>query len=84
MFLGVRQVVKAFIFITVEPGNVKEVLERVKTQAAVQRAYALTGPYDIIAEVKGESIEEIGKSVVHFIQSIPGVQRTLTSLVVEI
>lgn len=76
--------VRAFIFITVEPGNVKEVLERVKSISGVQKAHALTGPYDIVAEVTGETIEDIGKSVVEEIQKIEGVERTLTSIIVDI
>lgn len=76
--------VRAFIFITVEPGNVKDALYAIKDLNGVQRAFAVTGPYDIIAEVKGETIEDIGKSVVHSIQNIKGVERTLTSIVVEI
>lgn len=76
--------VKAFIFITVEPGNVKDVLDRVKEIKGVQRAHALTGPYDIVVEVTGETIEDIGRSVVEKIQKIEGVERTLTSIIVDI
>jgi len=76
--------VQAFIFVSVTPGKVKEVLEKVKGISSVERAFAVTGPYDLIVEVTGNSIDEIGRSVVSSIQSINGVERTLTSIVVDI
>jgi DNA-binding Lrp family transcriptional regulator len=76
--------VHAFIFVTVTPGKVKEVLEKVINLKNVARAFAVTGPYDLIVEVNASSIDEIGKSVVSNIQAISGVERTLTSIVVEI
>lgn len=76
--------VKAFIFVSVTPGKVKDALEKVKNISNVKRAFAVTGPYDLIVEVSGNTIEEIGRSVVSSIQSIEGVERTLTSIVVDI
>lgn len=76
--------VRAYILVTVEPGRVKDVIETIREIDGVVKASAVTGPYDVIAEVEGSSIEEVGRSVVSRIQTIPGVERTLTSIVVEI
>jgi DNA-binding Lrp family transcriptional regulator len=76
--------VRAYILVTVEPGRVKEVIDVIRDMEGVVKASAVTGPYDIIAEVEGETIEEVGRSVVGKIQTIPGVERTLTSIVVDI
>lgn len=76
--------VKAFVFLTVQPGRVRDIVNATRDIPGVQRVFAVTGPYDVIVEVRGETIEEIGRKVVESIQNIPGVERTLTSIVVEI
>ncbi len=75
--------VRAYVLITVTPGNVRDAIKEIREIPGVVRADAVTGPYDVIAEVKGESIEDVGRSVVQKIQVINGVERTLTSIVVE-
>lgn len=74
----------AYILATVEPGLVKTVLESVRKVRGVVEAQAVTGPYDIIAKVEGESSDSIGRTVVSEIQTIEGVERTLTTLIVEL
>jgi DNA-binding Lrp family transcriptional regulator len=74
----------AYVLATVEPGYVKSVLDSVRKIRGVLEAHAVTGPYDIIARVEGESADDIGRSVVSEFQSIEGVERTLTTLIVEI
>lgn len=76
--------VKAYVLASVEPGHVKSVLMQIKELNDVIEANAVTGPYDIIAKVKGKDIEEIGRSVVTKIQTLEGVERTLTAIVVDI
>lgn len=76
--------VKAYVLASVEPGHVKSVLMQIKELRDVIEASAVTGPYDIIAKVKGKDIEEIGRSVVTKIQTLEGVERTLTAIVVNI
>jgi DNA-binding Lrp family transcriptional regulator len=44
----------------------------------VTEAYVVTGPYDVIARVESESLDELGRMVVSSIQAVEGVSRTLT------
>lgn len=74
----------AYVLTTVEPGNVRDVLTEMRKIDDILEAHAVTGPYDIIAKVEGKDIEEIGKSVVSKIQTLEGVERTLTALIVEL
>jgi DNA-binding Lrp family transcriptional regulator len=43
----------------------------------VVEAYAIGGEWDIIAKVKGESIEQAGKAAIRKIRAVKGVERTL-------
>jgi DNA-binding Lrp family transcriptional regulator len=44
----------------------------------------VTGPYDVIARVEADSIDELGRLVVTHVQSIEGLTRTLTCPVVNL
>jgi DNA-binding Lrp family transcriptional regulator len=44
----------------------------------------VTGPYDVIARVEADSIDELGRLVVSHVQSIEGLTRTLTCPVVNL
>lgn len=74
----------AYVLTTVEPGYVRTVLDAIRNVSGVVEANAVTGPYDIIVKVERENADAIGKSVVAEIQTIEGVERTLTALVVEL
>ncbi len=69
---------EAYVLIQTEIGQVHHVLAELRGLALVQRADDVTGPYDIIALLAGESLEQIGHEVVEGIQVIEGVTRTLT------
>ena len=44
----------------------------------------VTGPYDVIAEPKPSTLDELGKMVVSKVQLIDGITRTLTCPVVHL
>ena len=72
---------KAFLLIEVVVGRIKEVdtgLRRLKGVKSVDR---VTGPYDIIAVVEAETLNEIGDLVTQKIHPVNGISRTLTCLV---
>jgi len=52
--------------------------------AGVVVADDVTGPYDVIARVEADSIDELGRLVVTHVQSIAGLTRTLTCPVVNL
>lgn len=69
---------EAYVLIQTEIGAVGKVLPAVRSLPLVDRADDVTGPYDIIALLDAETLQEIGRQVVEGIQVIEGVTRTLT------
>ena len=74
---------KAFILIEVEVGKGYEVVAALKEIGGVTAADLVTGPYDVIATVEGQRLDEIGDIVTGKIQPVPGVSRVVSCLVRE-
>ncbi|MGH7924450.1 MAG: Lrp/AsnC family transcriptional regulator [Candidatus Binatus sp.] len=75
--------VKAFILIDTSPGKAREVATKIRGVAGVSVAHAVTGPHDIIAICEAPDVTSLGELVVHKIQSVIGVNRSLTSIVAD-
>lgn len=75
--------VKAFILIDTSPGKARDVAQKVREVQGVSAAHAVTGPHDIIAVAEAPDVSSLGELVVHQIQSVPGVNRSLTSIVAD-
>ena len=73
---------KAFILINLSAGVAQEVYSRLSKMKLVQEVQAVSGPYDMIAIVDGPTFNDIGKFVIKKIQTIPGVQSTITCNVI--
>ena len=71
---------KAFILIETAAGRTKEIVSSLKQIEGVKSADMVTGPYDIIAIIEGESMTDIGDLVTGKIYSVPGISRTVTCL----
>lgn len=71
---------KAFVLIETEAGKTSEVVTTLRQTEGVKTADSVTGPYDIIAVVEGERLDEIGNIVTEKIQRVPGVSRIITCL----
>jgi DNA-binding Lrp family transcriptional regulator len=74
---------KAFILIETAVGKNKEVVSLLGKLDGVHSVDTVTGPYDIIAVVEGESLNEIGDLITGKIHPIPGIGRTVTCLVIK-
>ena len=57
---------------------------QIRRIAGVVVADDVTGPYDVIARVEADSIDELGRLVVSQVQLIEGITRTLTCPVVNL
>jgi len=44
----------------------------------------VTGPYDVIAKTSADTMDELGRMVVSSVQQVPGINRTLTSPVINV
>jgi DNA-binding Lrp family transcriptional regulator len=76
--------VRAYILVRVDGGSLLSVLREVKKVSEIKSADAICGPYDLIAVAEASDLNTLGKFVVDKIQSIKGVNRTLTCPVAEI
>ena len=74
---------KAFILIETAVGKNKEVVTLLSKLEGVRSVDMVTGPYDIIAVVDGESLNEIGDLITGKIHPIPGINRTVTCLAIK-
>ncbi len=72
---------KAFVLIDTVAGQTRAVLAILRELKGVQSANAVTGPYDIIAVVKKETLSDIGDLVTSEVNPLDGVTRTVTCLV---
>jgi DNA-binding Lrp family transcriptional regulator len=74
---------KAFILIDTSPGKARDVAAKIRGVAGVSVAHAVTGPHDIIAIAEAADVTSLGELVVQKIQSVVGVNRSLTSIVAD-
>lgn len=71
---------KAFVLIETQVGRAREVVANMEKMKGVASVDAVTGPYDIIATVEAESLNEIGDIVTQIIHPVGGISRTVTCL----
>ncbi len=76
--------VQAYILIQTEVGKAATVAGSIAQIAGVVQAEDVTGPYDVIARVEANSVDELGKLVIAKIQDVSGITRTLTCTVVHV
>jgi DNA-binding Lrp family transcriptional regulator len=75
--------VKAFILIDTSPGKARDVAGKIRQVQGISMAHAVTGPHDIIAIAEAPDVTSLGALVVQKIQSVAGVNRSLTSIVAD-
>lgn len=75
--------VTAYVTIVTSAGTSPDVLEELRALDAVQTANIVAGEYDIIAQVAAETERDLLALVTEDIQSIPGVGRTSSAIVLE-
>jgi DNA-binding Lrp family transcriptional regulator len=73
---------KAYVLIETVVGRTREVTSAIERLEGVKSVDPVTGPYDIIAVVEGESLNEIGDLVTGKIHPIVGISRTVTCLAI--
>ena len=73
---------KAFVLIETAVGRGKEVVAALSKIEMMNSVDTVTGPYDIIAVIQGETLNDIGDLVTGRIHPIAGISRTVTCLVI--
>jgi DNA-binding Lrp family transcriptional regulator len=71
-------VAEAFMLIQTEVGRAEVVAARLAELPGVLSAEYVTGPYDVVVRIGGQSLEELRAGVVPHVQQVAGVTRTLT------
>ncbi len=71
---------KAYVLIETAVGKTKEVVAKIRQLEGVKSVDPVTGPYDVIAIVESESLNDIGDLVTGKIHPIGGISRTVTCL----
>ncbi len=74
---------KAFILMETAVGKNKEVVASLKQLKGIQSVDSVTGPYDVIAIVEAESLNDIGDLVTKKIHPVAGISRTVTCLALK-
>jgi DNA-binding Lrp family transcriptional regulator len=75
--------VKAFILVDTSPGKAREVAQKLRHVSGVSAAHAVTGPHDIIMIAEAPDVSSLGEMIVQKVQSVAGVNRTVTSIVAD-
>ncbi len=75
---------KAFVLVITSVGKTKEALNKLKKLDGIKSADAVLGPYDIIAEIEGDSIDSLGKLITEHVHKIEGIERTLTCQTIRV
>ena len=73
---------KAFILIETTVGRSREVADALAKLKGVTSVDIVTGPYDVIAVIHGETLNDIGDLVTGKVHPIPGLARTVTCLAI--
>ena len=73
---------KAFILIETVTGRTKQVASKLQQLKGVKSVDSVTGPYDVIAVIEGENLNDIGMLVTDKIQPVSGISRTVTCIAI--
>ena len=79
---------QAYVLIESAVGKASGVADGVKKlnfhDAKVVSVDAVTGPFDVIALLQSDDLDKLGRAITDGIQTVDGVQRTTTCLVVRL
>lgn len=76
--------VSAYILIQTEVGKAAQVAQQISEIDGVEVAEDVTGPYDVVVRATANDMDELGRMVVARIQSVDGLDRTVTCPVVHL
>ena len=75
-------VVKAFVLVQAQLGRSRSVARAIEKVRGVKMVFAVTGVYDVIAYLEMRDMTSLSELVIKKIQSVKGVERTHTAIVV--
>jgi DNA-binding Lrp family transcriptional regulator len=75
-------VVKAYVLVQAELGRARTVAKAIANVRGIKMVHAVTGVYDVIAYLELSNMTSLSELVIKKIQSVKGVERTHTAIVV--
>ena len=70
--------VEAFVLIQTEVGRAEVIAKQLVGLTGVLSSEYVTGPYDVVARVGADTLDELQSAVVRGVQQVAGITRTLT------
>ena len=74
--------VKAYVLIEAQVGKIKQVVEAIRNIQGVASVDVVTGPYDAIAVIQTETLNNFENLVVEKVLLLAGISRTVICIVV--
>lgn len=74
----------AIVLISAEAGKDRKVAKELKRLKGVEKAFLVSGQYDVAATVKARTTEEVLALVYDKVRSIPGVKSSRTMFALEV
>lgn len=75
--------VEAYVMVLTAAGTTRDLLSEIQEIDGVRRANIVAGEYDIVADVDAEDAQHLLRLVTDEIQSLEGVGRTRTCIILE-
>ena len=72
---------KAYVLIETQVGKTKQVIEAIRKLEGGAPVDIVTGPYDAIAILRAETLNDIGELIVAKVHPVAGISRTVSCLV---
>ncbi|MFA5605428.1 MAG: Lrp/AsnC ligand binding domain-containing protein [Dehalococcoidales bacterium] len=73
---------RAYVLVETAVGKTKAVVTSLRKMEGIESVDTVTGPYDVIAVVEADTLNEVGDIITAQIHTIDGISRTVTCLVV--
>ncbi len=76
--------ISAFVLIDTTGNHTKSAYKTLTRIEGIKAVFPVTGPYDLIAQVEAETLEELNDLVMVRIRGVDGITKTNTAIVLNI
>jgi DNA-binding Lrp family transcriptional regulator len=76
--------VSAFVLIDVIGDHTKSAYKTITRLEGVKAVYTVSGPYDVIAHIEADSLEQLSEVILARIRSVDGVTKTTSAIVLNL
>ena len=76
--------ISAFVLIDTTGNHTKSAYKTLTRIQGVKAVFPVTGPYDLIAQVEAETLEELNDLVMVRIRGVDGITKTNTAIVLKL